>query len=120
MEKIFITGEILKSRRKTVGVTQKQIAELCNISERQYIRYENGEQEPSISIAIKIAIVLHSTVEELFGTWFLSEGCLEVEHYTSSTTPAPVPEVQKLFDKLDENEQAAVIQMMKTLIKGKK
>lgn len=63
MEKILST---LKEHRKLVNLTQKQVASLCCISERQYIRYETGEQEPGVYTALKIAEVLKTTVEELY------------------------------------------------------
>lgn len=66
MEKIFTLGESRRNRRKSLGITQKQMAAICEISERQYIRYENGDQEPGVRIALKIAKALDSTVEELF------------------------------------------------------
>ena len=56
----------LKVYRNKQNLTQKQMAAMCNISERQYIRYENSHQEPTVSIAIKMAKTLKVTVEELF------------------------------------------------------
>lgn len=56
----------LKQFRSQKNLTQKQVALLCEISERQYIRYENNNQEPSIYIALRLARVLGTTVEELF------------------------------------------------------
>ena len=56
----------LKEHRASKGLTQKQVALVCEISERQYIRYETGAQEPSIRIALRIARALDTTVEELF------------------------------------------------------
>ena len=58
----------LKNFRAAKGITQKQISTLCGISERQYIRYENNDQEPAVRTAIRIARVLDTTVEELFPT----------------------------------------------------
>lgn len=56
----------LKTFRALKKLTQKQVASLCEISERQYIRYENNDQEPSVGIAIRLAKALGTTVEELF------------------------------------------------------
>lgn len=56
----------LKIYRNKQKLTQKQVASMCDISERQYIRYENSYQEPTVSIAIKMAKTLKVTVEELF------------------------------------------------------
>ena len=56
----------LKEYRTAKKLTQKQVALSCDISERQYIRYETGAQEPSIRIALRIAHALNTTVEELY------------------------------------------------------
>lgn len=56
----------LKSFRTAAKLTQKQVAAETAISERQYIRYETSTQEPSVSIAIRLARALGTTVEELF------------------------------------------------------
>lgn len=56
----------LKTTRQKQGLTQVQVAEKANITERQYQRYENGERMPKANTAILIAKTLNSTVEELF------------------------------------------------------
>ena len=56
----------LKTIRQKQGLTQVQVAEKANITERQYQRYENGGRMPKANTAILIAKTLNSTVEELF------------------------------------------------------
>lgn len=56
----------LKKFRTALNLTQIEVATACNISERQYIRYERSNSEPTVFIAIKLAKVLNTTVEELF------------------------------------------------------
>lgn len=56
----------LSARRKELHLTQLQIAQVIHIHENAYQRYERGLVEPSVSMAIKIAQALNSTVEELF------------------------------------------------------
>lgn len=56
----------LKEYRTKTNLTQKQVATLCEISERQYIRYEVSYQVPTVNIALRLARVLGTTVEELF------------------------------------------------------
>ena len=56
----------LKEYRTKTNLTQKQVANLCEISERQYIRYEVSYQVPTVNIALRLARVLGTTVEELF------------------------------------------------------
>lgn len=49
------------------GKTQAQVAKEANIGERLYQDYEYNKRTPSVTTAIRIARVLGSTVEELFG-----------------------------------------------------
>lgn len=56
----------LSSRRKELKLTQLQIANAIGISESHYQSYEYGLHIPSVYVAIRLAQVLQTTVEELF------------------------------------------------------
>ncbi len=58
---------ILRAAREKSGKTQAQVAKEVHISELSYQRYEYDQREPSVRTAIRIARVLGSTVETLFG-----------------------------------------------------
>lgn len=57
----------LRAAREQSGKTQAQVAKESEISESQYQNIEYGKCEPGVRTAIRIAGVLGSTVEELFG-----------------------------------------------------
>lgn len=57
----------LKKRREELNLTQKQVAERCGIKESHYQGYENDRHAPIVSMAIKIAKALETTVESLWG-----------------------------------------------------
>lgn len=57
----------LVAARARSGKTQAQVAKEIGKTEQMYQRYEYGQSEPSVRTAIRIAQVLHSSVEELFG-----------------------------------------------------
>ena len=57
----------LRAAREQSGKTQAQVAKESEISETQYQNIEYNKSEPSVQTAIRIARVLDSTVEELFG-----------------------------------------------------
>lgn len=44
--------------RKSKRLNQKEVAELCDISDAYYCYIENGQRTPSVAIAKKIAQVL--------------------------------------------------------------
>ena len=56
----------LKELRISKGLTQKQVAEKCDIAECLYQRYEYGKVMPSVVVGIKIAKVLGVRVEEIW------------------------------------------------------
>ncbi|ACJ33157.1 helix-turn-helix transcriptional regulator [Anoxybacillus flavithermus] len=50
--------EWLKKKRLDTGLTQKEIAKLVGISRSTYAMIENGERNPSVSVAKRIADAL--------------------------------------------------------------
>lgn len=62
----------LKNKRIERKLTQKQVAKSAGISERQYIRIENGERLTNILTAYRIARCLNSTIEDCFWEYFNS------------------------------------------------
>ena len=56
----------VKKLRQSLNLTQKQVANLAQMSIRGYQRIEAGERIPRVSTAHKIASALNTTVEELF------------------------------------------------------
>lgn len=57
----------LRAAREASGKTQKQVAELAGIAERQYQEYEYDKCEPGVRTAIRIARAVNSTSEKLWG-----------------------------------------------------
>ena len=57
----------LKFFRLKKGITQREVAKEVGISEQCYQRYEYGIREPIASIALRIAMVLDTTVDQLWG-----------------------------------------------------
>lgn len=58
--KLYITdqkqiGEILKKRRKQLNITQKQLADLTDLSFNGISRVESGNNEIKISTLLKLA-----------------------------------------------------------------
>ena len=57
----------LKELRTAKGETQKQIAELLGIAERNYRRYEAGDVDPTASNATLLADYFDVSIDYLFG-----------------------------------------------------
>ena len=48
----------LSAARKLANLTQRQLAELCNVSESTVLNWEKGRTEPTVSQAIRIGEVV--------------------------------------------------------------
>ena len=55
----------VKELRTAAGLTQQQLAEQVHVSSRTIISIEKGQYSPSLMLAYRIALVFHTTVEEL-------------------------------------------------------
>lgn len=59
--------ERLKQLREEKGLTQKQLAEMLNISRSALSLYESGQRQPDLEILSKIARFFNVTVDYLIG-----------------------------------------------------
>jgi transcriptional regulator with XRE-family HTH domain len=60
-------AEVLRRRRIELGMSQAELAEAAGVDKRQIRRYEAGEQQPVLSVAVAIAEALKISVGELAG-----------------------------------------------------
>lgn len=60
-------GERLKESRKTAGYTQSKIAEIMNMTQQQYSRFENGVFELNYAQIIKLCKLYDISADYLFG-----------------------------------------------------
>lgn len=57
----------LQSIRKEKGMTQVMVAQKIRITERQYQRYEAGENEPTLSVLLRLADFFDVSLDYLAG-----------------------------------------------------
>ena len=62
------TAGILRGLRATARLTQKELAEMTNVSEASIKGYENGENVMSLEAAVKLATALGVTPSDLVST----------------------------------------------------
>ncbi len=67
----------VRARRRAFGFTQAHLAEAVGVSRQTIIAIEGGDYSPSVHLALRIAAVLETSVEDLF----------EVESTRKITTP---------------------------------
>lgn len=56
----------LKEYREAKGLKQADLAELVGVRRETIVNLEKGKYTPSLKLAMDIAKVFHTTVEELF------------------------------------------------------
>ena len=59
--------EVIRQRRSELGMSQGDLAAKVGVDRRQIRRYESGEQQPLLKIAVAIADALKISVAELAG-----------------------------------------------------
>ena len=60
-------GENLKSLRKSMGLTQQQVADKLNISRVNYTRYETNASNPDFQTLVALADFYDVSLELIFG-----------------------------------------------------
>jgi transcriptional regulator with XRE-family HTH domain len=60
-------SEVIRRRRAELGISQADLAAAAGVDKRQIRRYEAGEQQPLLSVAVAIANALKISVGELAG-----------------------------------------------------
>lgn len=60
-------GDVMRQRRADLGLSQAALAQAAGVDTRQIRRYEAGDQQPLLTVAIAIADALGISVSELAG-----------------------------------------------------
>lgn len=55
----------IKEKREAMGMTQKALAERVGVTPAQMCMIETGKRLPSLTVALRIASAMETTVEEL-------------------------------------------------------
>lgn len=60
-------AENIQSLRKSLGVSQEELSEVCNVSRQAIAKWENGESIPTIEKLVCLADYFNATLDELVG-----------------------------------------------------
>jgi DNA-binding XRE family transcriptional regulator len=60
-------GGIIRTRREELNLSQAELARAAGVHVRQIRRYESGEQQPVLAVAVKMAAALGVTLDQLAG-----------------------------------------------------
>ncbi|MEY8376745.1 helix-turn-helix transcriptional regulator [Lachnospiraceae bacterium 56-18] len=100
MDQIKI-GKFIASMRKKQGLSQKQLAERIDVTDKTISKWETGNRMPDASILLKLSSELQINVNELLtGEKFLSEEIPSEEYMARSES-----NIVNLIGELDENNK---------------
>jgi transcriptional regulator with XRE-family HTH domain len=106
-------GERLTRLRMARGLTQTQLAELIDSSQRAVSRYETIAELPPAAVLVRLAEVLEVSSDELLGL---------KKRRKAAPVPKEDPEVRRLWKRfqlvrsLPEKDQRAVIRLINSLV----
>ncbi|MDE7245977.1 MAG: helix-turn-helix domain-containing protein [Oscillospiraceae bacterium] len=116
-------GKFISTCRKDKGLTQIQLAEKLNITNRAVSKWETGKSCPDASIMLKLCDILDITVNEL-----LSGERISMENYRKKAEENLIQlqhekdQAQKNLLRITINEQIQrmhKIQTLRSCVKGK-
>ena len=105
-------GERLTRLRTARGLTQTQLADLIDSSQRAVSRYETIAELPPAAVLVRLAEVLNVSADELLG----------LKQRRAAPEPKEDPEVRRLWKRsqavrsLPEKDQRAVIRLINSLV----
>ena len=57
---------IIRARRKALGLSQEELARRCGVSRQTVNAIEHNKYDPTLSLAFRLAQSLQTTVDDLF------------------------------------------------------
>ena len=99
-------GKFIAERRKLVNLTQAQLADILNITDRAVSKWETGKSLPDASIMLKLCSILKITVNDL-----LSGEIVDMNNYKEKTE-------EMLIEMVKEKEERDRMLLKAELIIG--
>ena len=98
------TGKFIANCRKEKGLTQAQLAEKLNITDRAVSKWETGKCMPDSSIMLELCNILDVTVNEL-----LSGERLEMNHYQEKVNENLIELKRKDENNMNRNAVISIV-----------
>jgi transcriptional regulator with XRE-family HTH domain len=105
-------GKVIRTLRKTSGLTQAELAKKLSCSQALVVQYEKGESQPSAAKLPLLAAALKVTIDHLYKS-----------HSELKEAPTPKdPKLWKRFERLQKlppHEKSTVLKMIDGLLTQK-
>ena len=112
-------GNNLKKLRKAKGLTQPQLAEELDLTQKQVSDYELAKSTPSLDMLPKIAGYFGITVDELLGATKMSADLSPKNGQKSRHGNSRFAQLVTLFDQLSPEEQRTTLKQIRGIIADK-
>jgi transcriptional regulator with XRE-family HTH domain len=109
-------SEKIKILRKAQGITQLQLAEMLNTTQKVITTYETGLRKPPIERLPALAKILGVTIEELIGEKNINISTTKQHTHKNSRSA----QIETYFNLLTEDEQRAILKQVKALANNNK
>lgn len=93
-----LNNKILKELRKSKKLTQTELANQLNISQKSYSNWESGKSEPTLDNIVKLAHILNTTTDELLGRQINFGDTILNKKYKYDLSVLKESNVQRLYD----------------------
>jgi transcriptional regulator with XRE-family HTH domain len=110
-------GTTIRLRRRSLNMSQGELADLCGVTFQQIQKYENGSNRISFSRLVRIADALKCRVTDLVGP--LDNLDVDSEEGLEMLNRAARPDAQNLlsyFSQLDATSRRQLISLLDSLV----
>lgn len=91
--------ETIRERRKAMGLTQKQLAKLIDVTESQVSQIENGKRNPGFETLLKLGEVFGCSVDDIVRNKKIPATVTDDEDLEDPVESAKKAYFDSLFDK---------------------
>lgn len=102
----------LKNLRINAGMSQKQLADVINVSQQSINKYENHDVEPNIETLIAIAKLFDTSVDYLIGITDVKRKIENVQQYDLNGNEK---EIVDLYRALNDEDKKIITELSKRL-----
>lgn len=92
----MFNGKRLKELRTTMGLTQKQLGDLANVTKVSICGYEKGNRTPNIETLIDLANILNTTPNYLLDSEVSAKVMEDAEEYSVSISSDDIQILKEL------------------------
>ena len=111
-------GKYIAGKRKDLGMTQRQLADKLNMSDKSISKWERGVCLPDVSVYLDLCQILGISPNELLG-WEAAPGGNYAAHIGGSNTQNSTEAITALSAQLKEKDRQ-IDRLLKIVEKGKK